>query len=217
MKKLYFIFVFCLVYQYGNTQLAPYFNPSGSAFKVEVGLPATLELAGNRTFRDLVTGIVNVAPYYQYNFFDGFIVGAGATYTLFNVNEFKNTIDLSGNVHIAGLFGKLGYEEFYGDLGVEYGLKLGYTSNFFDTNKCREALGRPFNNEGWMISPNVAFSYLVDENNAFTLGNFSYVFNSFRFNPNAVCVDNFPGFNAGDSKGRTSYFTFGFGYTYYFN
>lgn len=191
------------------------FEPSLS-FRAEVGLPAALELSTNKGFRDLLTGIVNVSPFVQYTLDNKYTIGGGLKYTMFNVNEFRNNFDLSGNIHLLSGFVKFGKEEFFGKLGVDYGVKFGYGINFFDTNFCREELGRANQSYDFMIEPNVSLIYMVNENSAFYIGQLAYAVHSFNFTPDKVCVTNFPGIGPDDLNVRTSYLTFGFGYSYYF-
>ncbi|MCC5923510.1 MAG: hypothetical protein JJT77_06975 [Crocinitomicaceae bacterium] len=191
------------------------FEPSFS-FRAEVGLPAALEVSTNKGFRDLLTGIVNVSPFVQYTMENKFTVGGGLKYTMFNVNEFRNNFDLSGNIHMFSGFIKIGREEFFGKLGVDYGVKFGYGINLFDTNFCREELGRANESYDFMIEPGVSLIYMVNENSAFYIGQLAYAVHSFNFTPDKVCVTNFPGIGPDQLRNRTSYLTFGFGYSYYF-
>jgi hypothetical protein len=191
------------------------FQPSLS-FRAEVGLPAALEVSTNKGFRDLLTGIVNVSPFVQYTLESQYTFGGGIKYTLFNVNEFRNNFDLSGNVHMLSGFIKIGKEQFYGKLGVDYGVKFGYGINFFDTNFCREELGRANESYDFMIEPGISLIYMVNENSAFYIGQLAYAVHSFNFTPDKVCVSNFPGIGPDQLRTRTSYLTFGFGYSYYF-
>jgi hypothetical protein len=193
------------------------YEPENS-FRVELGLPAPLELATNRPFKDLLHGLINVSVGFQHNLENKATVGFGGKYVLFNVNEFRNNFDLSGTIHLAGAYGRIGYEEFWGNLGLDMGLKVGYMNHFSVTNFCQENLGSPNRTEGGFFEPNISMSLIVgeNENSAFNLFNIAYAIHSFRFTPEMVCVDNFPGQTLESLDVRTSYLTFGFGYTYFF-
>ena len=193
------------------------FEPRHS-LKVEIGLPAPLEIATNRALKDLMTGLLHSSLAFQSTpeFVRPVSYGFGLRYSLFNVNEFRNNFDLSGDLHTFGAYGKIGSEKFYGDLGVDYGLKVGYTVSYANVNKCQEELGRAGTVESFMIEPSIAFNYKVDPNSAFTFFNLSYTFYTFSFEPNLVCMDDFPGFGVSDWSGITSFLAIGFGYTYYF-
>lgn len=190
------------------------FKPTSSV-RFDMGLPAILETATNRAFRDLMQGLASVSGAYQYTLDNSLSFGAGAQYTLFNVNEFRNNFDLSGNLHIVGLYGRVGVEKYYGSFGVDYGLKVGYTNNFSHTSICLEENGEANVSGGGLYVPEFKISYMINEYSAFA-ANLSYTFHSFRFTPETVCVDQFPGLSVDDHATRTSYLTFGFGYIYYF-
>jgi hypothetical protein len=193
------------------------YEPDNS-LRVEFGLPAPLEVATNRAFKDLLHGLVNVSVGLQHNIKNNATFGIGAKYVLFNVNEFRNNFNLSGTIHLIGAYGRAGYERFWGNLGVDMGLKVGYMNHLSMTNFCEEELGRPKRSEGVFFEPNFSMSLIVgeNENSAFNLFNIAYAFHSFRFTPDMVCVENFPGIESSALNTRTSYLTFGFGYTYFF-
>src|SRR5690554_8141637 len=112
MKQL--IFILLLISSIFTVNAQAGFSPS-SSFKVEIGLPNN---ATNYAFRDLMQGLVIVTPSYQYTFENSFSFGAGLRYGFFNVNEFKNNIGMSGGAHIAGVFGKIGQEKYYGNFEI---------------------------------------------------------------------------------------------------
>lgn len=189
---------------------------SSNALRVEFGLPGSLDLSTNQAFRDYMTGIANTSLGYQYAFENSLSLEVGMKYALFRVNEFRNNFDLSGNLHIAGAYLKVGSDKYYNNWGINYGVKFGYAYNFADVNKCQDSLGRASRTEGWLIEPNFTVSYLVDERNSFTILNITHTFNQFAFDPSFVCMEDFPGIPLDKLNNRTSFFTFGFGYTFYF-
>jgi len=208
-------FISLLVFFSSVVQAQLDFKPK-SSFRVEIGLPATLEVATNPAFRDMMQGLVNVAPSFQYTLENTISFGAGLRYTLFNVNEFKNTIDLEGSIQMVGAYARVGSERYWGQLGVDYGVNVGYNYSIAMTNKCQEPGKAPTVNTGWFVEPTFGLSYIVDEKNAWTLINLKYAIHDFKYQPAVMCVDNFPGFNADEISGRTSYLSFGFGYIHYF-
>jgi len=189
---------------------------SSNALRIEFGLPGALDLSTNKSFRDFMTGIANTSLGYQYVFESSLSLEIGAKYALFRVNEFRNNFDLSGNVHIAGAYFKVGSDKYYSNWGINYGVKVGYAYNIADVNKCHDAIGESGRTEGWLIEPNFTISYLVDERNSFTILNLTHTFNKFAFSPQFVCMEDFPAIPPDTYRVRTSFFTFGFGYTYYF-
>lgn len=190
------------------------FKPKAS-FRADVGLPSMLEVATNKGFRDLMQGMVNVAPAFQYTFDNTIAVGTGFRYTFFNVNEFKNNFEMTGNLHFLGVYGKIGREEYWDKLGVDYGIRVGYNVVLSNTNFCREIHGEPKMTDGGFVEPTFNMSYMINENQAFSYG-FGYAFHSLRFSPQTVCVDDFPGISHNNLNARTSYLTFSFGYVFYF-
>lgn len=209
--------VFCFVFCIASTQAQEVDGvASNNALRLEFGLPGALDMSTNQGFRDLMTGIANTSIGYQYALDNSLSFEFGVKYVLFRVNEFRNNFDLTGSLHIAGGYLKLGSDRYYNNWGVNYGVKLGYAYTFSDVNHCHDKKGRAGEREGWMIEPNFTLSYLVDERNSFTIINLTHMFNAFRFDPSLVCVDDFPGISPDTFRVRTSFFSFGFGYTYYF-
>lgn len=183
-----------------------------SSFKVEIGLPNNV---ANTGFRELMQGLVVVTPSYQYTFDNSLSLGVGLRYGFFNVNEFKNNIDMAGGLHIAGAFVKIGKEQYYGNFGVDYGIRIGYSSNFFDTNKNQDTLGKPYRNDGAFLEPTLGISLMATERTSFRLA-LGYAFHSFKFTPEVMGVDQFSGIQESKLDKITSFFTVGFGYSYYF-
>jgi hypothetical protein len=183
-----------------------------SSFKIEVGLPNNVT---NSAFRDLMQGLAVLTTSYQFTFDNTLSLGAGLKYNFFNVNEFKNTVDLTGGIHSTGVFGKIGQEKFYGNLGVDYGIRAGYLFNFFDTNKNEELNGGPYQEGSIFFEPHLGLALMASEQSSFRLA-LGYTFNSFQFRPNQVGLDNFSGFADEDLTPITTFFTIGFGYSRYF-
>ncbi|HZH86881.1 MAG TPA: hypothetical protein VFD77_06155 [Brumimicrobium sp.] len=204
ISLIFFSFILCV-----NSQTD--FEPR-SSFKVEIGLPNN---ATNYAFRDLMQGLVVVTPSYQFTLANSFSIGAGLKYGFFNVNEFKNNIGMTGGAHIAGIFGKIGQEKFYGNFGLDYGVRIGYTMNFFDTNKNNEALGKPYRNDGGFVEPTLGLALMGNENTSFRLA-LGYAFHAFQFRPHQMGLSEFSGVDPTKLSELTTYFTIGFGYSYYF-
>lgn len=217
MKKLIFtLLLFCFTLMIESEVKAQVDYEPESSLRVELGLPAVLEVSTNKGFRDLMQGLLNASVGYQRTFDNSLSVGFGGRYVLFNVNEFRNNFDLSGQLHFVGGYGRIGFEKYYGNLGIDYGIKVGYAYNISNMNTCVELNGEPSITEGGFVEPNFSMQYIVNESNAFTLFNLAYAFHSMRFTPSTVCVENFPGLSDGDVRNRTTYLTLGFGYTHFF-
>ena len=215
-SKYWVVLVGCLILHtttFGQVDFEP-----NSSVRVSLGLPAPLEIATNRPFKDFLHGLVDLSVGYQYDLDSYYTFGLGGKYVLFNVNEFRNNFGLSGTLHLFGAYGRVGYERFWGNLGLDMGVKVGFMNHFSLTNYCKEQLGRANRTEGGFVEPNISMSFIVgeNENSAFDFFNISYAFHAFRFTPEMVCADNFPGQTLESLDVRTTYLTFGFGYTYFF-
>ncbi|MDX1651850.1 MAG: hypothetical protein R3277_05125 [Brumimicrobium sp.] len=208
MKKCVFLLIFLVnLSVFAQTD----FQPTGS-FKVEIALPNN---ATNIAFRDQLQGLVALTPSYQHTFGSTFSVGAGLRYSYFNVNQFKNNVGLSGGMHIAGVFGKIGQEKFYGNFGLDYGVRAGYALNISTTNKLREAGRSPHIFDGGFVEPTIGLALMADERSSFRLA-LSYAFHGFTLKPGHLGLDDFSGYPDDKLDRFTSFFCIGFGYSYYF-
>lgn len=187
------------------------FTPNGS-FKIEIGLPNNVT---NKAFKELMQGLAIVTPSYQYTFDNSLSIGAGLRYGFFNVNEFKNNIGMNGALHTTGAFIKIGQEKFYGKFGLDYGVRIGYSMNFFATNKNKELHGKPFVDNSGFVEPTIGFGLMASENSSFRLA-LGYAFHTFKFRPELMGVDKFSGIDPSSLDEITTYFTIGFGYSFYF-
>lgn len=187
------------------------FIPKGS-FNLEIALPNNVT---NNAFKDLFQGLAAVTPSYQYTFDNTFSIGAGFRYGYFNVNEFRNNLDLKGGLHIMGAFLKVGQEKYYGNFGLDYGIRMGYSMNFFDTNKNKESIGKAYQNDGLFFEPNIGLALKSGDNSSFRFV-VGYAFHTIKVGPEHVGVDQFAGIDQDKLNQITTYFTVGFGYSYYF-
>jgi hypothetical protein len=209
MNKL--IVLALLLSLFFNAQSQVDFAPK-SSFKVEIGLPNNVS---NVAFRELLQGLVVVTPSFQHTFENTLSIGAGIRYGFFNVNEFKNNVDLTGAIHIAGAFVKVGQEKYYGNFGVDYGVRIGYAANFFATNYNDSLRGKPFISDAVFVEPTLGLSLMATEKTSFRLA-LGYALHGFKTSPYHMGVDTFSGINNSKLDKNTSYFTIGFGYSYYF-
>src|SRR5690554_1525834 len=187
------------------------FEPNGS-FNVEVGLPNNVS---NVAFRELLQGLVTITPSYQYTFNNSFSIGGGLRYNYFNINEFKNNIGLKGGLHIFGVFAKVGQEKYYGNFGLDYGVRIGYAFNSFSTNNNKKEHGGPHIDNSAFVEPVLGLALKSSDNSSFRL-TIGYAFHTFDFRPEQVGTDYFSGIDADKLGVLTTYFTIGFGYSYYF-
>lgn len=201
---------FILSIQAVNAQTS--FSP-GSSIKVQIGLPNN---TSNKAFRSIMQGLVILTPSYQYTFENSFAIGAGLRYGYFNVNEFKNNASLTGGMHSMGAFLKIGQEKYFGRFGLDYGIRMGYTMNYFLTNLNKANKGGPYSNNSILIEPTISFALMATENSSFNFF-MGYAIQNFKFRPNQVGLDYFSGISEEDNNKITSYFSIGFGYSYFFN
>ena len=134
---------------------------------------------------------------------------------MLKILTFKNNIGLSGGLHILGAFAKVGQEKYYGNFGLDYGVRLGYAFNVFATNKNKEELGAPYVDNSAFIEPTIGLALKSGDNSSFRLA-IGYAFHTFKFRPEQAGTDKFSGIDPNKLGRITTYFTIGFGYSYYF-
>lgn len=182
-------------------------------FNVEIGLPNG---ASNKPFASIMQGLVNVNPYYQYTLKNGIAFGAGIRYAYFGVNQFRVPQKTLGGMHSFGIFGKLGHEKFYTErFSGDFGVKVGYTENYFNTDRNKNLFQNPYQVNSVLIEPTVEFGLLADEQISYSFV-VSYAFQGFSFKSNMIGLETFGGFDSSEFEKVTSYLTVGFGFTYYF-
>jgi hypothetical protein len=210
MKALATLIVVSTFWSYVSSQTEE-FQPAGS-FKAEIGLANN---TSNEAFRDLMQGLFNITAGYQYTLPSSLSLGVGVRHNYFTVNQFKNNIDLRGGIHFGGVYGKIGIEKYYGQFGIDIGIRAGYNMMVSVTNKCEEVNGGPSIFDGGFIEPVINLGLLADERSSFYL-NLTYAFHTFKFQPYHVCEDDFSAYSAEGLDKITTYFVIGFGYSFYF-
>ena len=209
MVKYLFILLFSFSAFLLNAQVI---NPKHT-FNIELGLPNGFV---NKPFKNIMQGLVNVAPYYQYKLNKQFIVGLGVRYAYFAINEFKVPKPTYGGMHSGGIFVKAGWERFHTEhFATEIGLKFGYTQNYFVTDR-NDSLGlNPVQVNSTYLEPSFGLILTADERSSYRLV-VSYAFQGFGFRPDLIGLETFGGYNPADFNKVTSFLIVGFGYTYYF-
>ena len=182
-------------------------------FNLELGLPNGMT---NEPFKDIMQGLVSAAPYYQYAFKNHLIVGAGARYSYFAINEFKVPEPVYGGMHSAGGFLKVGWEKFHNDhFATDFSLKVGYTQNYFDTDR-NDTLGvNPVTVGSMYFEPNIGLILTADEQNSFRLV-IGYGIQGFGYKPAMIGLETFGGYDPADFDKPSSMLIVGFGFTHYF-
>jgi hypothetical protein len=182
-------------------------------FNIELGLPNGMT---NKSFKSIMQGLVNVAPYYQYKINKQIVVGIGVRYSYFAINEFKVSDPTYGGMHSGGIFFKTGWEKFHTDhFATEIGLKFGYTQNYFVSDR-NDSLGvNPRIVNSTYLEPSIGLILTADEQSSYRLV-VSYAFQGFGFRPDLIGLQSLGGYDPSEFNKVTSFLIVGFGYTYYF-
>lgn len=184
-----------------------------SSFNIELGLPSAM---GNKAFRTIMQGLVNVGTYYQRALPNSLAFGIGARYTFFEVNQFKTPEALDGGLHSVGGFVKVSREKFHSDrFGTDMGVKVGYTKNFISTDLNKKMGQNPQSFEATYIEPCIGLILTSDEFTSYRL-HIGYAFQGFGFNPTRLGTLMDGGYDASSFGKPTNYLVVGFGYTHYF-
>ena len=138
MKKICTILIlFLSVSSFSNAQsVTPKYT-----YNVELCLPVAMS---NQPFDDFMQGLVGASTYGQYSFPFHLNVGAGLRYSYFTINEFSVPSPVFGGVHSGSAFAKVGWDKFHSDrFATDFGLKVGYSQTFFDTDLNKAAGKNP--------------------------------------------------------------------------
>lgn len=208
LKKLYILILLLVTCDVVAQQIEP-----KHTFNVELGLPNAMV---NKPFGAYMQGLINVAPYYQFRLKNSIAFGAGIRYAYFGVNQFKVPQKTLGGMHSFGSFVKVSHEKFHTDrFSTDLGVKVGYTQNYFVTNRNDSLNQNPYQVNSILIEPTAEFSLVADEQVAYSLI-VSYAFHGFSYKPNMIGLQTFGGYEQSEFQRVTSYLTIGFGFTYYF-
>lgn len=183
-------------------------------FNVDLGLP---NAAGNKPFRRIMQGLLNVGTSYQFALPNSLAFGVGLRYSYFNVNQFKVKDSIHGGLHSLGAYFKVGREKFHTErFGTDMGVKFGYTHNLFTTDFNRKNGVNPQVTSGIYLEPNIGLVLSADEQTSYRL-NIGYAFHGFGFNPKTTLgsTQN-EGYDPAEFNKITHYLIIGFGFTYYF-
>ena len=180
---------------------------------VELGMPVSISSKG---YKGLMQGIVNVSPYYHYNFKNNLSLGIGGNYSFFWINHVlaPDTKNIGG-IHAVGGFVKVGHEKFHTErLGTDIGIKVGVSQlNFSSVNN--RALGNGVVNQNvFYIEPTLGIVLSADEFTSYRwiVG---YTIQNYTFNPTQLGFKA-ASFSSSDYNKLTQFLTVGFGFTYYF-
>ena len=182
-------------------------------FNFELGLPNSFS---NKAFNDVMQGLVQVEPYYQYAFKNGIIAGIGVGYQYMGINEFKVPVKTDGGLHSGRAFLKVGYERFVTkNFAFDVALKIGYSANYFKTTINDTLLGVAFQQNSMYIAPTIGLILKADEVSSYRLF-FGYSFQNFNFNLSMLGIQTNGGYSSTELNRISTILTVGFGYTHYF-
>ena len=184
-------------------------------FSLELGMPVSMR---NNLFSELMRGVINVSPYYHFNFQNNISIGLGVNYNFFWVNHVlapdpKNT----GGIHSGGVFGKLGYEKYYTErFGTDIGVKFGYANHYYVSDLNKAISSKPPVNSSTFFESTIAFILTADEVTSYRwiVG---YAIQNYTFNPTILGYKDEAKFTNTSAKSLTQFLTVGFGFSYYFN
>ena len=210
MKKICTILIlFLSVSSFSNAQsVTPKYT-----YNVELCLPVAMS---NQPFDDFMQGLVGASTYGQYSFPFHLNVGAGLRYSYFTINEFSVPSPVFGGVHSGSAFAKVGWDKFHSDrFATDFGLKVGYSQTFFDTDLNKAAGKNPVQVGSSFAEFTTAFILTANEQSSYRwiLG---YGMQGFGFSPQQIGLETNGGYDPENFKTITSYLVVGFGYTYYF-
>lgn len=204
MKKVLFLLNVLLLSTQGLK--AQEFDGGPHSFQAGISFPNALS---NFAFKEIMQGLICLDAGYQYSLKNKIYVGGGLRYQFFTINEFKTPNNLDGGLHIGGPYVKLGYEKYYGRLGVDYGLKTAYNLNRLASTASNYTF------DAIAFEPTFGLSLTSSANSSYRLV-LSYVNYGFAFKPHMLNEDALAGRKAEELRKSSSAFTIGFGYSLYF-
>ncbi|MCJ8288913.1 MAG: hypothetical protein HRT58_05815 [Crocinitomicaceae bacterium] len=209
MKKIYILLI--IVLSISNISNAQSLIPKYT-FNVELCLPVAMS---NEPFNDFMQGLVGVSTYGQYSFPFHLNIGAGIRYSYFTINEFSVPSPVFGGVHSGTAFMKVGWDKFHTDqFATDFGLKVGYSQTFFDTDLNKAAGANPIQVGSSYAEFTTAFILRANESSSYrwVVG---YGMQGFGFTPQHIGLSTNGGYDPAKFNRITSYLVVGFGYTYY--
>lgn len=210
MRKWCFLFVLNCLAMHSTAQTTDVRH----TYNLELSLPNSVS---NKAFQDIMQGLVNASTYYQYTFKNGLNLGAGIRYTYFTINEFRVPEPVSGGLHSGAAFLKIGWQKFFNEtLGLDVGIKTGYSQNYFLTN-LNDSIGtNPLQINNVYAEPSLGLILMADERTSYRFYA-GYGLQDFVFTPSLLGLSTNGGYVGDKVKSRSGYFLFGFGFTFYFS
>lgn len=171
-------------------------------------LPKSL---ANKSFKGLMSGLVNLDVCYQYNLENGLGFGAGFKYSYFELEGTAFQGVVTGQLEGYNPFFKLSKRKILNEKTyLEFSVNGGY--NFLNTksNQCLDV----FKQSGGNIMPQIGYYMVSSEFLSFGIVvSYNYLWSG--FSPANICMTSFPGFDPSSSIGDTQVFAVGFGFSTY--
>lgn len=169
----------------------------------------------NKAFAKTVGGVADASVSLHYPIQNKFHIGAGFRYTFFQINDLVINSKTNANLQILSPFVRFSFEKFVTpNLTCGFGIRTGYSmlnfySNTFNQNdtlvcepRQQSLFLEPEFTIGLMAGENLYFSFILSHNIIFS-----------EYGSKNVCLPNFSGLSASDSKGNYQFFCAGFGFT----
>lgn len=204
MKNL--LLAICIVVISAFGIKAQEFDGGKQSFQAGISFPNALS---NFAFKEIMQGLICLDAGYQYSLKNHMYFGGGLRYHYFTINEFKTPNNLSGGLHIGGPYAKLGYEKYYGRVGVDYGVKAAYNINQIASSKVDLRF------DGIAFEPTFGLSLTATPTTSYRIS-LSYINYGFAFKPHMLNEDELAGLKAENLNASSSAFTIGFAYSIYF-
>jgi hypothetical protein len=181
------------------------------SIKGEFKLPHPLH---NKVFKNIIDGIADVSVYYQYPV-NNLTIGGGFKFIYMQINDVKVNEKLAAGMQGYTPFAKIGYEKFISPkIHFELSARGGYSLLYFTSRKCTDNGEKSKPQNAPFAETQVAIYMLANERLSFgLLSSYNFIFN--KFTPDLLCLPNFPGFTAEDSKGNYRFFSVGFGFSFF--
>ncbi len=180
----------------------------GSCVKAEVKMPI---VEGNGAFKHYVDGIADVNISSNFNVYRGIMIGVGAKYSYFQVDDFKVSQRTEGEISFLGIFGVLGFERYLnGNISYELCSKYGYGWMNTTTLICNDLGKDTYRQSGSYLEPQLALYYTSEEQYRFGLFIGYQVFMQ-EFTADNFCIPYFAGLHTSASQGAYQVLNVGLG------
>lgn len=184
------------------------------AFSLNAGIGISSS-TGNEPYDKQIQGLVSGNFYGQYSFPFHFHVGLGIAYTLNVINSFNVTTPVNGEIHNGFGYLNLGYDQFLSEkFAFDFSVRAGSSYNLINSNLLKDQgmSGRVF--DALYLEGIVGLILAADEKSSFRL-NLGYGIQGYSYDETFIGLPTQGAYSESQIKKPVSFFTIGFGYTYY--